>query len=142
MHRARGVRPPDVPTGRHAAARLNLPEGVAAVARAPRGKACGPDLTRNEMFKAGGRVLAGLLLKLFSFVNESEQVPSEWMKANVANLHNDGDARDPNNYRGISLISCLGKIYLSIWAERFTRHMESPLTPPAAPEAGPSPSPP
>ena len=122
-------------------ANFTLPEVVAAVARAPRGKACGPDLTRNEMFKAGGRVLAGLLLKLFSFVNESEQVPSEWMKANVANLHKDGDACDPSNYRGISLISCLGKIYLSIWAERFTRHMESPPTPsPAAPEAGPSPS--
>ena len=47
------------------------------------------------MFKAGGRVLAGLLLKLFSFVNESEQVPSEWMKANMANLHKAGDASDP-----------------------------------------------
>ena len=36
-------------------------------------------------------------------MNESEQVPSEWMKANVANLHKDGDACDPSNYRGISL---------------------------------------
>jgi hypothetical protein len=34
-------------------ANFTLPEVVAAVARAPRGKACGPDLTRNEMFKAG-----------------------------------------------------------------------------------------
>ena len=58
-------------------ANFTLPEVVAAVARAPRGKACGPDLTRNEMFKAGGSVLA----QLFSFMNESEQVPSECMKA-------------------------------------------------------------
>lgn len=107
---------------------FTLQEVEAAVARARPGKASGPDLTRNEMFKAGGFIMSELLLTLFNFINNAAQVPAEWQKANVANLHKEGDPCDPQNYRGISLISCLGKIYLSVWADRLTQHMESRMS--------------
>jgi hypothetical protein len=36
---------------------------------------------------------------------------------------------DPGNYRGINiaLISCLGKLYLSLWARRLSSHAEDRL---------------
>ena len=42
-------------------------------------------------------------------------------------LHKNGDETDPGNYRGISLISCLGKLYLSMWNNRIMEHMETRL---------------
>ena len=34
---------------------------------------------------------------------------------------------DPGNYRGIALISCLGKLYLSLWARHLAKHAEGVL---------------
>ena len=42
----------------------------------------------------------------------------------IVNLFKEGDRADPDNYRGISLISCLGKLYLSMWATRIAEHAE------------------
>ena len=79
---------------------------------------------RNEALKEGGVHLRGCILKLFNFINDSEQVPVAWSRSLVSNLFKDGDETDPDNYRGISLISCLGKLYLSIWTDRLTQHFE------------------
>ena len=57
-----------------------------------------------------------LLLRLFNFLRRTEGIPADWFKAVVVNIFKDGDRCEPGNYRGISLISCLGKIYLSMWA--------------------------
>ena len=46
----------------------------------------------------------------------------------MVNLYKDGEHTDPGNYRGISLISCLGKLYLGLWARRVTRFFEDHLS--------------
>ena len=50
------------------------------------------------------------------------------MESSIVNLYKDGRKTDPGNYRGIALISCLGKLYLSMWARRITTHAEEELT--------------
>ena len=45
----------------------------------------------------------------------------------IVMLYKDGDETDPGNYRRISLISCLGKLYLSMWMQRITDHFEPQL---------------
>jgi exonuclease III len=83
------------------------------------------DQVRNEMLKAGGEPMVDALLLLFNWINSNEQVPGDWAKSLVVFLHKDGDRRDPGNFRGISLISCLGKLYLTLWNARITVHLES-----------------
>ena len=90
-------------------------------------KAGGVDGVRNEALKEGGVNLRMNILKLFNWINKSEKVPQSWSRSLVTNLYKDGDESDPDNYRGISLISCLGKLYLSIWTERITKHLDSTL---------------
>ena len=91
------------------------------------GKAAGPDMLQNEMFKAGGEILIDILLFFFNWINHAGMTPREWGTANVTTLHKKGDVTDPANYRTISLISCLGKAYVSVWAKRISMHMEPRL---------------
>jgi exonuclease III len=99
----------------------------AALGKLRNGKASGGDEITNEMLKNGEGVLTSLLLQFFNWVNEVETIPLDWCKALLVNLHKKGDKADPDNYRGISLISCLGKLYLSVWATRLTTHFEGIL---------------
>ena len=99
-----------------------------AITRLKLGKASGADLVTNDMLKIGGDTMLKLLSRLFQWLNEAEVVPEQWCHAIVTNIFKKGDPADPSNYRGISLISCLGKTYLSIWAARLTTHMESQLS--------------
>ena len=90
-------------------------------------KACSFDQVRNESLKEGGAALRSNLLKLFNWINSTEQVPKNWAQSLVVMLYKDGDKSDPGNYRGISLISCLGKLYLSLWTQRITEHLDPRL---------------
>ena len=90
-------------------------------------KASSFDEVRNESLKEGGTELRSNLLKLFNWINSTEDVPSDWARSLVVNLYKDGDEHNPGNYRGISLISCLGKLYLSMWNRRITQHLDPRL---------------
>ena len=100
----------------------------AVLAKAGCGKAAGKDGTRNAMFKYGGKTMSTLLLKLFNWLRDLEVTPTDWGHAVIINLFKDGDPADLGNYRGIALISCLGKLYLAIWAARLSTHMEPRLS--------------
>ena len=91
-------------------------------------KAAAEDGTKNPMYKCGGEFMVKLLVKLINFLKMKELTPENWSRSVVVNLYKDGDRTDPSNYRGIALISCLGKLYLSLWARRITNYMESRLS--------------
>ena len=90
-------------------------------------KAATEDGTTNPMFKCGGEVMENLLTRLFNFMAKRECVHPEWQKSTVVNLYKEGDRSQCGNYRGIALISCLGKLYLSLWARRLADFAESRL---------------
>ena len=90
-------------------------------------KAGTADGTVNLMFKCGVPEVLQPLLDLFNWLRETERIPVDWQKAMIVNLYKDGDKSDPGNYRGIALISCLGKIYLSLWAARLAAHADGVL---------------
>jgi hypothetical protein len=91
-------------------------------------KSAADDGTKNPMYKCGGQPMREQLGKLFNYLKELELTPANWSRATAVQLYKKGDPADPNNYRGISLISCLGKIYTSLWARRLTKYMESRIT--------------
>ena len=59
-----------------------------------------------------------VILKLFNDILQSSEVIPEWALGMIVPLHKDGPKLDTANYRGITLMSCLGKLFLSILNNR------------------------
>ena len=99
-------------------------EIVKALSTLKNGKACGIDLITNEMLKASSSLLLPALNKLFNMVLVSGHYPSAWSSSWLKPLHKGGDRTDPNRYRGISIMSCMGKLFCSILNHRLVSFIE------------------
>lgn len=85
------------------------------------GKATGLDGCAAECVKKGGRTVINWLLRLFNACFENGVVPSEWCEACIVPLYKGkGDKYECGNYRGISLLSVIGKLYGRILIGRIT----------------------
>ena len=59
-------------------------------------------------------LLLPVFYKLFNGILTSGIFPNSWSTAVLIPVFKKGDQRDPNNYRGISLVSCLAKLFTNI----------------------------
>ena len=75
----------------------------------------------NEMISCLLNVHPGVLLKLFNLILDSDNVLPDWLISYIVPIHKDGSKSDPSNYRGISLLSCLGKLFWSILHNRLAK---------------------
>ena len=63
-----------------------------------------------------------MLTKLFYVILDTGISPEQWSLAIIKPLYkNVGEREDPSNYRGISLLSCLGKVFSNLINDRLTR---------------------
>jgi hypothetical protein len=62
----------------------------------------------------------GLLLKLFNNTLDNTWICQDWLLSLITALHKKGAKEDPDNYRGISLMSCMAKLFLTILNNRLT----------------------
>ena len=62
----------------------------------------------------------GLILKFFNSILTNTWISKEWLTSLITAIHKKGSKDDPNNYRGISLMSCLFKLFLTILNNRIT----------------------
>ena len=69
------------------------------------------DRVSNEILKAGKLVFATPLLKLFNPILSSTLYPTTWKLDILSPLHKSGEKSDPNNFRGLAVSSCLGKLF-------------------------------
>ena len=60
------------------------------------------------------------LNKLFNNIFESGNFPQVWGNSIITPVHKKGNVTDPNNYRGISLIDSLCKVFVHILSRRLT----------------------
>ena len=99
---------------------ISLAEVLTARNKLKNKKACGIDNIINEFIKnCPDNVL--VLFKLFNLVLNTGLIPSEWNVGFIIPLYkNKGMANDPNNYRGITLLSSIGKLFTSIINTRLT----------------------
>ena len=96
------------------------------------GKACGYDNYSNEMIVALVKTNPKVILKLFNKILQSNEVVPNWALGMIVPIYKDGPKLDAANYRGITLISCLGKLFLSILNNRLLIFaMEKKLLSPA-----------
>ena len=65
----------------------------------------------NNMIQAGKDTLAPLLKTFFNQITKSEIFPDKWGDGFLVPIFKSGDVNDTSNYRGISITSCLGKLF-------------------------------
>ena len=96
--------------------REELHEAIDAL---PTGKSPGLDGIPAEAIKAAKGTLSDYLLDLLHQCWIEGQVPQEMRDSNIITLYkNKGDRSDCNNYRGISLLSIVGKCFARIVLKR------------------------
>ena len=87
------------------------------------GKGIGIDTIYNEMIRPLVDLYPELVLRLFNdILSERQQMCDDWLHSLVTALHKKGIKEDPDNYRGISLMSCLGKYFLTIINNRLIEY--------------------
>ena len=67
-----------------------------------------------------------VLHTLFQLIFDTSLVPSLWRKSVICPMLKDpnSDKRVPLNYRGISLLSCVSKLYSAVINKRIMTHLE------------------
>ena len=64
------------------------------------------------------------ITKLFNIILDTGIIPKDWCISLIHPIYkNKGDSGDPDNYRGISLISCVGKLFTMAINERLTNYL-------------------
>ena len=90
------------------------------------GKAAGDDKIINEYIKTTVHIFMPIYLKLFNKVLNSGCIPDEWLQGIIKPVFkNKGDAEKPENYRPITILSCLSKLFTSILNLRLTKYLET-----------------
>ena len=86
----------------------------------------GPDRLINEFFINGKSVLPPTLCNFLNNIFEIGHFPESWSEGYIIPLHKKGSINEVENYRGITLLSVLGKLFTRVinnrlgeWAENY-----------------------
>lgn len=84
------------------------------------GKAPGSDFIVAELLKAQINWWAPVLANLFSYIDKTTEIPKDWGLAIIVPIFKKGNPSDPSNYRPISLLNVICKLYtkhlcLKLW---------------------------
>ena len=87
------------------------------------GKACGNDKILNEYIKATFNEMKLIYVDLFNRILNTGQIPESWTIGMIMPIYkNKGERGDFDSYRGITILSCLGKLFTSILNFRLTKY--------------------
>ena len=88
------------------------------------GKAPGIDRLTPEIFKNCPFVVKEMMCKLFNAILNEGVFPADWARGIIAPIHKKGDVDCVGNYRGITLLPIIGKIFRNILDNRFHAWLE------------------
>ena len=96
------------------------------------GKSCEPDLFLNEFIKYGINSLIEYIHVPFNKIFDTGFFPDAWGEGYIVPLHKKGSIENVENYRGITLLSVIGKLFTNIlntrlndWAENYHVYVEA-----------------
>ena len=90
------------------------------------GKASGLDNVSNEYIKATCDLLMPFYHKLFNVVFDTGVIPESWLIGSIVPIFkNKGEKDDPKNYRPITILSCVGKLFTAVLNNRLTEYLET-----------------
>ena len=70
--------------------------------------------------------MLSVFITLFNLVLESGFIPKSWTCGFIKPIYkNKFSGADANNYRGITILSCLGKLFTSVLNNRLNEYLDS-----------------
>ena len=103
---------------------ISYKEVADAIQAQKNGKAAGIDGLVSEIIKYGGESIERAVWRMCEEMFRLEHIPRDWARGIIFPLHKEGDPRVPDNYRGITLLSVVGKIYAMVLNNRVKRWCE------------------
>lgn len=107
---------------------LGVPISVKEVVDVINGLKCrkspGKDNLINEYFKHMCDDLSPLLTRMFNVIFDTGIFPHTWCEGVIVPIFKKGDPDDTDNYRGITLMSCMLKTYTTILNNRLMKWSE------------------
>ena len=89
-------------------------------------KACSTDMILNEFLKHSCDKLLPVFVKLFNVIFDSGIIPDSWSEGIIIPIYkNKGDPCSPDNYRGITILSCFGKLFTTILNNRLNCYLQN-----------------
>ena len=85
----------------------------------------GMDNISSKMLKLSRKTISGVLAEIFNNSITMSSFPVQWKQAVVIPIFKKGDVTDVNNYRLISLLPVLSKVFEKIIAAQFCQHIEN-----------------
>lgn len=104
---------------------INDAEILKNISKLQSGKAPGIDRIPPEFFKHCPDVSITALKIIFNEILDTTNYPTLWQHQLLSPIYKKGQTSDPNNYRGISLISTFSKIFLYILYARIENFCSS-----------------
>ena len=103
---------------------FTVAEIFVSISRLKNNKACGSDYIRNEFLKKAQPILIEFICSFFNLILNTGFVPDIWCQGLIMPLYKAKCSREnPNNYRGITLLSCLGKLFTVCINAKIARYM-------------------
>lgn len=97
-----------------------------AIVELKNGKAAGRDGILAEMIKGVQNTVVALLTFLFQKIYDTANYPAMWVEALIHTIYKKkGSPQDPKSYRGVALLSHLGKIFTKILNKRLVSWLET-----------------
>lgn len=88
-------------------------------------KSPGSDNILNEHIKYTINAFSPIYIQLFNLILDTGVIPDSWVLGDILPIYkNKGSINLPENYRPITLLSCLGKLFTSILNNRLTKYVE------------------
>ena len=81
-------------------------------------KSCGNDNIIVEMLKSTQNLMIPYMISLFNGILDTAEYPELWSESIIVPIHKQGSYENPDNYRGIALMSNLSKVFTHIIGQR------------------------
>ena len=103
---------------------FSLEEVQGCVTRLKNNKAAGIDGVINEFLKNCPLRMLSLMTRWFNIVLDSGLIPESWCVGIITPIYKGKGSRvDADNYRGITLLSCVGKLFTSLINKRLSDYV-------------------
>ena len=111
---------------------ISTDEVKTAIKSLKKSKSPGEDNVLNEYFIEAGDILITHITDIFNGIFNSRVFPEHWSKGIIISVYKKGDQTLADNYRAITLSSCMSKLFTSIlnnriysWAEEHDKLLDA-----------------
>lgn len=105
---------------------ISVDEVYKLLLKCNKSKAPGPDMITNTILSSIARTISPGLTTFFNFSINNGVFPKKWKTSNVVPIFkNKGEKSDVKNYRPISLLNCISKVFERLVANQINNHLKT-----------------